>query len=88
MLKKLQVRRKMLWKLLQTGQTCHNARMQKNALEHATTHTTTRARGILGQAHLTTLLASKIRLALLVVTSVKLHLTAYLCHRLSFVRHL
>ena len=66
MLKKLQVRRKMLWKLLKTGQTCHNAGMQKNALEHATTHTTTRARGILGQAHLTTLLASKIRLALLV----------------------
>ena len=76
----------MLWKLLKTGQTCHNARMQKNALEHATTKTTTRAHGILGQAHLTTLLASKIRLALLVVTSVKLHLTAYLCHHLSFVR--
>ena len=73
----------MLWKLLKTGQTCHNARMQKNALEHATTHTTTRAHGILGQAHLTTLLASNIRLALLM-----LHLTAYLSHHLSFVRHL
>ena len=62
--------------------------MQRNALEHATMHTTTRAHGILWQAHLTTLLASKIRLALLAVTAVKLHLTAYLCHLLSFVRRL
>ena len=46
----------------------------KSTLEHATMHTTVRTRGILVRAHLITLLASKIRLKLLVVNSVKLHL--------------
>jgi len=39
-------------------------------------HTTPRAHGILVHAHLAILIASKIRLALLVINSVKLHLTA------------
>ena len=68
-----QARRKMHWKLLITGQTCQNA---ENTLESATTHTRARACGILVHLHLTTLLASKIRLAHLVVNSVKLHSAA------------
>ena len=48
----------------------------KSTLEHATVHTTARACGILVHAHLITLLASRIRLKLLVVNSVKLHLNA------------
>ena len=46
---------------------------------YARMHTTARACGILPHAHLATPLACKIRLALLVVNSVKLHLTAYKC---------
>ena len=46
---------------------------------YARMHTTARACGILLYAHLATLLACKIRLVLLVVNSVKLHLTAYKC---------
>ena len=49
----------------------------KSTLEHATVHTTARACGILVHAHLITLLASRIRLKLLVVNSVKLHLNAF-----------
>lgn len=44
---------------------------------YARMHTTARACRILLHAHLVTPLACKIRLALLVVNSVKLHLTAY-----------
>lgn len=44
---------------------------------YARMHTTARACRILLHAHLATPLACKIRLALLVVNSVKLHLTAY-----------
>lgn len=43
----------------------------KNTLEHASTHTTARAHGILVHAHLITLLASNLRLKILVVNSVK-----------------
>ena len=63
----------MLWKLLITGLTRQNT---ENALESATTHTRARAHGILVHSHLTTPLASKMRLVFLVVNSVKLHLTA------------
>ena len=48
----------------------------KNTPENATKHSTARACGIMVHAHLTIQLASKIRLKLLVVNSVKLHLTA------------
>ena len=48
----------------------------ENALESATTHTRAREHGILVHSHLTTPLASKIRLVILVVNSVKLYLTA------------
>jgi len=53
------------------------ARNLKNALEHATMYTTARARGILVHVYqyLATPLASKIRLVLLVVNSVRSHLT-------------
>ena len=50
---------------LKTSRTCQNARRRKTALEHATMHTTARACGIVMHAHLTSALASKIRLALL-----------------------
>lgn len=47
---------------------------------YARMHTTARACGTLPHAHLATPLACKIRLALLVVNSVKLYLTAYKCN--------
>ena len=46
---------------------------------HARMNTTARACGFLLNAHLAALLASKIRLALLVVNSVELLLSAYKC---------
>ena len=53
------------------------ARNLKNALDHATMYTTARACGILVHVYqyLATPLASKIRLVLLVVNSVRSHLT-------------
>ena len=65
----------MLWKLLKMAR--QRAKNLKNVLEHATMYTTARACGILVHVYqyLATPLASKIRLVLLVVNSVRSHLT-------------